>query len=125
MLAPQIGCSTFGSWDFIRVPAPAARMTTAAGRLTVTWRCSLIGWRVGGRSPPRLGHDRSRGADETVHMPDPRRIPSGTTAGGRVPGGMTGITLPCVIAAAARAGNGEVISKVYLPRNQVISDPQY
>src|SRR2546423_13781296 len=41
MAAPQIGCSTFGTWDFIRVPAPAASTTTAAGRLTVTWRCSL------------------------------------------------------------------------------------
>src|SRR6266699_3224668 len=61
MLAPQIGCSTFGSWDFIRVPAPAARMTTAAGRLTVTWRCSSIGCCVAG--PPlapvsvRTGHE--------------------------------------------------------------------
>src|SRR6266566_9969314 len=50
MLAPQIGCSTFGSWDFMRVPAPAARMTTAAGRLTVTWRCSLIDCCVAGRA---------------------------------------------------------------------------
>src|SRR5215470_8145407 len=69
MLAPQIGCSTFGSWDFIRVPAPAARMTTAAGRLTVTWRCSLIGCCVTGRPRPGLGYNRSRGADETVHTP--------------------------------------------------------
>src|SRR5689334_773515 len=52
MLIPQIGCSTFGSWDFIRVPAPAARMTTAAGRLTVTWRCSLVGC-LAGRARPR------------------------------------------------------------------------
>src|SRR6516225_10892031 len=62
MLAPQIGCSTFGSWDFIRVPAPAARMTTAAGRLTVTWRCSLVGCCLAGGPSRGLGHDRARGA---------------------------------------------------------------
>ena len=31
MLRPQIGCRTFIVFDFIRVPLPAARRTTAAG----------------------------------------------------------------------------------------------
>ena len=36
MLRPQSGCSTFISLDFIRVPLPAARTSTAAGRASVT-----------------------------------------------------------------------------------------
>jgi len=39
-------------------------------------------------------------------MPDPRRIPSGNDAGSLMPGGMTGVTLPCVTMAEARAGEG-------------------
>src|SRR5690554_5036499 len=31
-----MGCRTFGRSDFIRVPSPAARMTTAAGRVAFT-----------------------------------------------------------------------------------------
>src|SRR5437660_11102614 len=69
MAAPQIGCSTFGSWDFIRVPAPAARMTTAAGRLTVTWRCSLIDCCVAGRPPPRSRLQPVTRPEGTVHIP--------------------------------------------------------
>jgi hypothetical protein len=71
MLAPQIACNTFGTWDFIRVPAPAARMTTAAGRLTVTWRCSLVGCCLAGRASRGLGHDRSRGAGEESSLARP------------------------------------------------------
>src|SRR6516164_2269152 len=46
MARPQIGWSTLGSAEFIRVPAPAARMMTA-GRLALTWvvllgRCALV-----------------------------------------------------------------------------------
>src|ERR1700761_1663106 len=36
MLRPHNGCSTFGRVDFIRVPSPAARTMTAAGRLALT-----------------------------------------------------------------------------------------
>jgi len=36
-------------------------------------------------------------------MPDPRRIPSGNNAGSPMRGGMTGVTLPCVTTAEARA----------------------
>ena len=36
MLRPHSSCRTLGSCDFIRVPSPAARTITAAGRLTLT-----------------------------------------------------------------------------------------
>src|SRR5215471_7920212 len=111
MATPQIGCSTFGSWDFIRVPAPAARTTTAAGRLTVTWRCSLIDCCVAGRRPrPGLGYNRSRG-DETVHIPDCRRIPSSEMLGGRHARSITRITLLSVTIAAARGDAAGSVSK--------------
>src|SRR5579859_8035179 len=98
MLAPQIGWSTFGSCDFIRVPAPAARTTTAAGRLTVTWRCSLIGCCVAGRalaplqSPPVEVRTRplpARHSQDTVRQQG--RRPHARS--------MTGVTLPSVTTA--------------------------
>jgi len=77
-------------------------MTTAAGRLTVTWRCSLLtaAWLAGPR--PGLGYNRSRGADETVHIPDSRRIPSDDAMSGRHAWGMTRIALLSVTMVAAR-----------------------
>ena len=47
----------------------------------------LLDWLLRGWPAPcpGLGQDRSRGADETVHMPDSRRIPSGNTVRGRTP----------------------------------------
>src|SRR5215467_9180063 len=104
MAAPQIGCRTFGSWDFIRVPAPAARTTTAAGRLTVTWRCSLVYCCVAGRPRPGLGYNRSRGADETVHTPTLAEYRPAVRRD-RHARGMTRITLLTVTRAAA-CGNG-------------------
>src|SRR5689334_5559146 len=98
MLDPQIGCSTFGSWDFIRVPAPAARMTTAAGRLTVTWRCSLFGCCAADPAPVSVttGHEaRTRPCTSPTlegYRPAPR-------LGGRHASGMTGITLLSVTVA--------------------------
>ena len=50
MLRPQIRCSTFISFDFIRVPLPAARRTTAAGPR----RGSRERLRSPGRSPCKL-----------------------------------------------------------------------
>src|SRR5690242_8549683 len=95
MLIPQIGCNTFGSWDFIRVPAPAARMTAAAGRLTVTWRAPwLAAWLA---APGRgHGHDRSRGAGERSSLARPSQDTfSGPPRRTRARS-MTGITLPSV-----------------------------
>ncbi len=40
MLRPHSGCSTFGIRDFIRVPSPAARTMTAAGRVSLTRQVS-------------------------------------------------------------------------------------
>src|ERR1700722_13444537 len=114
MLAPQIACSTFGSWDFIRVPAPAARMTTAAGRLTVTWRCSLIGCCVAGRLPPRsrLQPVTRRGRDRSHARPSQDTV--------RQYGGwpharsMTGITLLSVtMTEDSRQRAGQVIKYPY------------
>ena len=48
MLRPHSGCSTFGRVDFIRVPSPAARMMTAAGRLAVTPQGSSDRYRYAG-----------------------------------------------------------------------------
>ena len=42
---PPIRCRTLGVADFIRVPSPAARTMTAAGRAVVTRRCSRGSWR--------------------------------------------------------------------------------
>src|SRR5215471_17225621 len=105
MAAPQIGCSTFGSWDFIRVPAPAARMTTAAGRLTVTWRCSLIDCCVAGRALALVSVTTGHKATRPFTSPTSRRIPSGSAIGGRHARGMTRITLLSVTITEAR-GNG-------------------
>src|SRR6516162_10468936 len=92
MLIPQIGCNTFGSWDFIRVPAPAARMTTAAGRLTVTWRAPwLAAWLA---APGRgHGHDRSRGAGERSSLARPSQDTVSRRAEAGIGGSATGVTV--------------------------------
>src|SRR6266568_8212323 len=106
MLAPQIGCSTFGSWDFMRVPAPAARMTTAAGRLTVTWRCSSIGCCVTGPPLPRSrsGPVTTRGRDRS-HARLSKDTVRQHGAWPHVPS-MTGITLLSVTMAEGCAEPG-------------------
>jgi len=57
-------------------------------------------WLAGPR--PGLGYNRSRGADETVHIPDSRRIPSDDAMSGRHAWGMTRIALLSVTMVAAR-----------------------
>ena len=51
---PPISCRTLGSADFIRVPSPAARTTTAAGRSGLTRSApggEAAGWRRAARTP--------------------------------------------------------------------------
>src|SRR5690606_17373927 len=75
---------TLGSLDFIRVPSPAARTMTAAGRLTLTGGDSSCRWRMGAKvelAAPRPGSDRGRAADVTA----PTR--PGAPAGPRRPRG--------------------------------------
>src|SRR5690606_23847296 len=75
---------TLGSLDFIRVPSPAARTMTAAGRLTLTGGDSSCRWRMGAKvelAAPRPGSDRGRAADVTA----PTR--PGAPAGPRRPQG--------------------------------------
>src|SRR5689334_16354390 len=93
MLIPQIGCNTFGSWDFIRVPAPAARMMTAAGRLTITWRAP---WLAAWLAAPARRHDydRSRGAGERSSLARPSQDTVSRHAEGRHGRAeMTGVTV--------------------------------
>jgi len=68
----------WGYRNFIRVPSPAARMMTAAGRLTLTWRCSSVAAprMPGSRSPVCAVMARADPAAHLVHQcarPDTRK----------------------------------------------------
>ena len=76
------GCSTFGVADFIRVPSPAARTTTAAGRSGLT-RGALLGEAADGTSCgpripavariPAVGRQARRTAGTTDELPGRNR----------------------------------------------------